>query len=262
MTTDVAWGKLRSDIYIRDKGMCWACNSFVELKDYDLGHLVDRVNGGHDDYDNLAVMHETCNLSKPKHQTLEECTRWKLTAFLPNHQTLNSHSHRKRGERTFFKNPTITPNRQELYNQQIAKIKPATICWIQGRPQGGAMWKVLPPPYRQEDIFTMRQTPLGAKDDGYSKVCESLQVIGGELIQDVNIKLGHLTMHISKNNDKLSITYTTLEEVANVGKREETVGMGKGQIPIEAWHEAKAQGISLSSFKKTYLDTDNYTPLI
>lgn len=73
------WLKLRSDIYIRDKGICWICNEFVDLRDYDLGHLIDRCNGGHDDYDNLAIMHHSCNLSKPRHTTLEEAMRWKLT---------------------------------------------------------------------------------------------------------------------------------------------------------------------------------------
>jgi hypothetical protein len=74
------WDMLRSDIYIRDKGICWICNEKVELKDYDLGHLVDRCNGGQDDYDNLAVMHKRCNVSKPKHTSLEESMKWKLTS--------------------------------------------------------------------------------------------------------------------------------------------------------------------------------------
>lgn len=77
--SDASWQMLRSDIYVRDKGICWICNTFAELKDYDLGHLVDRCNGGQDEYDNLAVMHKSCNLSKPRHTTLEEAMKWKLT---------------------------------------------------------------------------------------------------------------------------------------------------------------------------------------
>jgi hypothetical protein len=76
---DADWQMLRSDIYVRDKGICWICNTFVELKDYDLGHLIDRCNNGEDSYDNLAVMHKSCNLSKPKHTSLEEAMKWKLT---------------------------------------------------------------------------------------------------------------------------------------------------------------------------------------
>ena len=76
------WLELRSRIYIRDKAICWICNDFVALPDYDLGHLVDRCMGGWDDYDNLAVMHTKCNLSKPHHTTLEGAMKWKLTRFI------------------------------------------------------------------------------------------------------------------------------------------------------------------------------------
>jgi hypothetical protein len=72
------WQKLRSDIYIRDKGICWVCNEFVEVRDYDLGHLIDRCNGGENEYDNLSVMHHSCNINKPRHTTLEDAMKWKL----------------------------------------------------------------------------------------------------------------------------------------------------------------------------------------
>lgn len=64
------WKSLRSNVYIRDKGICWVCNEFTELPDYDLGHLVDKCMGGWDDYDNLSVMHTRCNLSKPHHEAV------------------------------------------------------------------------------------------------------------------------------------------------------------------------------------------------
>lgn len=77
------WEIFRSEIYKRDNGICWVCNEYVELKDYDLGHLVDRCNGGQDVWENLAVMHKRCNQSKPKHNTLEEAMIWKMrTRFL------------------------------------------------------------------------------------------------------------------------------------------------------------------------------------
>lgn len=101
------WLKLRSDIYIRDKGVCWICNEFVELRDYDLGHLIDRCNGGQDDYDNLAVMHHSCNLSKPRQTSLEEAMRWKLTP-----------SYLNRPKPRVLPQPTITmpiPSRQQKY---------------------------------------------------------------------------------------------------------------------------------------------------
>lgn len=79
-TIDIAkWELLRSEVYIRDKGICWVCNDFVLLRDYQLGHLIDRSNGGSDTLGNCAVMHKSCNNSKPRHLTLEEAMTWKLT---------------------------------------------------------------------------------------------------------------------------------------------------------------------------------------
>jgi len=98
------WNMLRSDIYIRDKGICWICNSKVELNDYDLGHLIDRCNHGQDDYDNLAVMHKKCNISKPRHTTLEEAMKWKLTP-------------RYLSERPMYRK--VSENQLSLINQEI-----------------------------------------------------------------------------------------------------------------------------------------------
>ena len=75
---DDNWQMLRSLIYSRDNGMCWICRTFVPLHTYDLGHLVDRCNGGQDDYDNLAVMHKRCNTAKPQHHTMDEHITWLL----------------------------------------------------------------------------------------------------------------------------------------------------------------------------------------
>ena len=71
--------ELRRTIYKRDKGICWVCHNFVEYDmDYDLGHLVDKSNGGKLIGDNLAVMHHKCNITKPRHKTLDEAVRWQL----------------------------------------------------------------------------------------------------------------------------------------------------------------------------------------
>jgi 5-methylcytosine-specific restriction endonuclease McrA len=72
------WDWLRSVIYIRDNGICWVCNKTVLLKDYDLGHLVDRCNSGADEIENCVVMHKQCNGGKPTHASLEEALLWKL----------------------------------------------------------------------------------------------------------------------------------------------------------------------------------------
>lgn len=72
------WDKLRSEIYIRDRGICWVCNAFVLLSQYELGHLIDYNMKGDAVYENLAVMHEYCNGIKPDHNTLEDAMKWKL----------------------------------------------------------------------------------------------------------------------------------------------------------------------------------------
>lgn len=83
--TDKDWRMLRSLIYSRDNGICWICHQFVPLHQYDLGHLVDRCNGGQDGYDNLAVMHKKCNQAKPQQHTIDEHIIWLLkTKFLAN----------------------------------------------------------------------------------------------------------------------------------------------------------------------------------
>lgn len=71
------WNKIRSEIYLRDKGICWVCNLFVTLDLYHLSHLIDRCRDGNDNYDNLVVMHKRCNYGKPAHYTIEECLGWK-----------------------------------------------------------------------------------------------------------------------------------------------------------------------------------------
>ena len=82
---DSKWLQMRSDVYIRDKGICWVCHEFVDLQDYDLGHLVDRCRNGENEYDNVTVMHKKCNRSKPRHKTLEDATKWRLMLNIPIH---------------------------------------------------------------------------------------------------------------------------------------------------------------------------------
>lgn len=260
--TTINWQALRSDIYIRDKGICWICNTFVDLRDYDLGHLIDRCNGGHDDYDNLAVMHKTCNLAKPHHATLEEAMKWKLTATLPPRRQSDTRIAQPPTRKKHHLSPHIpkplTAHQQAIYNEQVARIKPATIVWVQGRPQGGPMWRVFPPPYRQEDMFTMRQTPLGATDSGGRNINETLQVIGGELSKEVDIESGNMNIHISTING-ISKLHCEPNLKANIGVRELTIGMGKGQIPIEEWRKARKQGISLDDFKKQWFNRTKHS---
>ncbi len=332
--TAANWQTLRSEIYNRDNGMCWVCNRFVELKDYDLGHLVDRCNGGQDVYENLAVMHkQPCNVSKPKHNTLEEAIIWKLrtryltmerptalfgdapapkaysypkiksqpktipqaiagdnelkleairllsqilgTPVIPNARQARpktsqgfgfSFGHYRAGKygRANLETrksktddtPIISPP-EPLPYEVIAKIVSNTICWIQGRPQGRnstriPMWKVLPPPYRQEDLFTIRTTPPGAADNGGHNIRETLQVIGGTLTHEIDIDLGHTHFHITPTGNGMPSITLSASDRSNNKTRGRTVGMGKGQIPLKEWYDAKAQGITFKDFVDSY----------
>jgi hypothetical protein len=72
----------RSKVYLRDSGICDVCKKFVMLKEYELGHIIDKSNGGSYDWNNLVVMHRECNHLKPHHNTVEEYNTWKLTKHL------------------------------------------------------------------------------------------------------------------------------------------------------------------------------------
>jgi hypothetical protein len=73
-----SWNLLRSQIFLRDKGICWICKRLIPLNEYEMGHLIDKCNEGSDDYDNLAAMHKKCNNAKPLHKTIEEHITWLL----------------------------------------------------------------------------------------------------------------------------------------------------------------------------------------
>ena len=146
----------------------------------------------------------------------------------------------------------IKPEKEIKYQKQVAKIKPGTACFVQGRPtfKGGrnaAMYKLLPPPYKQEDFFTMRDIPPGYNDEGFTgkgSAYKSLQIIGGLPPNNIeNIDLGWARININIEGGKPVIEYVQDEE-ANVGVRSQTIGMGKGQISVEEWDKAKAEGIS------------------
>jgi len=121
-----------------------------------------------------------------------------------------------------------------------------TLTWRQGSPQGYpyGLWKVLPPPYKTEDMFTMKQAPPGAYKFAVGKgsAFKTLQALG-KPPQDAEVDLGWARVKITSKSGKLEIDYTHDVE-ANVGKREYTIGMGEGQIPLEVADAAKEMGIS------------------
>lgn len=67
-----AWKKLRAQV-IREESVCWLCNEPVdkEIKWPDkscavVDHIIPYVSGGTDSRDNVALAHNSCNLSKGK----------------------------------------------------------------------------------------------------------------------------------------------------------------------------------------------------
>jgi len=92
----------------------------------------------------------------------------------------------------------------------------------------------------------MRQAPPGTYKFAVGKgsAYKTLQVIGGKPPQDVrDIDLGWARINIKTRGGVLEIEYVHDIE-SNVGRREFTIGMGRGQIPLELADEAKAMGIS------------------
>lgn len=129
--------------------------------------------------------------------------------------------------------------------------KPGTVVFIQGRPNGGAMFKVFEPP--MYEMETVREVPQGYVDEGWEGEGlsqKSLQVIGGMPDRDIkNLDLGVFRINILNENGQPKIEYVQDKE-ANSGSRSETIGMGKGQIPIEVWKDAKEKGISREELVK------------
>ena len=141
--------------------------------------------------------------------------------------------------------PLPLPEKEMELREQVAKIVPGTLAYKMGEPSGGPMWKIIPPPYRDEDKFTMRQAPPGAYKfaSGKGSAYKTIQVLAGKPPKDVEVDLGWAKVRITSKDGKLDIDFVHDVE-ANVGKREFTIGMGEGQIPLEVADAAKAMGIS------------------
>lgn len=139
--------------------------------------------------------------------------------------------------------PPPPPGREFVSDEEARRrIKPGTITWRQG-----LYWRVLPPPYGQEDFFAMASAPPGIYKyaTGKGSARKTLQVIGGPPAGTATVDLGWARIRLTPDNrGEVSIEYLQ-DADANTGKREFTVGMGAGQIPIEVWKEGKAQGKTL-----------------
>lgn len=70
------WSVIRGRIWLRDGNRCLLCGYRIKPEGYECGHIVDRMCGGSDEDDNLAVMCIICNRLKPAHSTREEFDAW------------------------------------------------------------------------------------------------------------------------------------------------------------------------------------------
>jgi hypothetical protein len=131
------------------------------------------------------------------------------------------------------------------------------------------MWKVLPPPYHAEDLYTVRQAPIGAykfpDNLGKGLAYRTFQIIGKPAVDEATADIGWTTVTVKhQKGNNYEIKFGQNSE-ANVGKREETIGMGVGQIPIEVAEAAKAEGISPTELRekvKSGEDISKYQPQI
>ena len=150
--------------------------------------------------------------------------------------------------------PVIKARNKKGKSEEIA-IKPGTVVWIQGRPKGGAMYRLVLPPYRDEDFYATREVPPGYVDEGWTgegSVKESLQIIGGKPDYDIKgLDLGIARINITVEGGEPEIEFVS-DTDSNTGDRSKTVGMGIGQIPVEEWEDAKAQGIEYKDFIREY----------
>jgi hypothetical protein len=133
--------------------------------------------------------------------------------------------------------------KEKAADKQITPRSGAWV-WVQGSPNGGAMWKILEPD--SEEPITTRKAPVGVykfpkggKGDAY----RTFQVLGMPP-RDRTADIGFTTVTVKKlGGNKISVKFGQNEK-ANVGERQFTIGEGKGQIPVDLAEDAKAQGIS------------------
>ncbi|MCK9369863.1 hypothetical protein M0R04_08165 [Candidatus Dojkabacteria bacterium] len=156
---------------------------------------------------------------------------------------------------------TILPRLDDEDKKNIINNPPkGSVCFIQGRPQYvgdtfAPMYKLITPPYKQEDMISTRIKPKGYIDEGYTgegAAKKSIQILGGLPEHDIkDLDLGFVKINILIRDGKPIIEYPQ-DADSNVGDRSVTVGMGVGQIPIEEWEKAKAQGVPFEDFVTSY----------
>jgi len=76
--------------------------------------------------------------------------------------------------------------------------------------------------------------------------------VGGNPPTDIeNLDLGFVKINIRFASGEPLIEFVQ-DEDANAGQKSQTIGMGRGQIPVEDWQEAKDRGVKYKDFIKQY----------
>jgi hypothetical protein len=74
--TTESWYRIRKRIYNKYNGICQVCHTWIPIREYECGHIVDRVCGGSDLDENLLCMCVLCNRLKPLHESLADFFNW------------------------------------------------------------------------------------------------------------------------------------------------------------------------------------------
>jgi hypothetical protein len=241
------WLELRSRIYLRDKAICWVCNEFVALTDYDLGHLVARSNGGKDDYDNLVVMHTKCNLHYPRNTNLSDAISQKLipqNVSLPPLPSIRTNGNAIQNQSISYKQSNVKPIINLIVNNdykikqikrkhqvskpkslpqfKLDKIIPLTVTWIQGK----ARWFIPPRTdgtYHKEDKFACGSNIIIAgctkTGDRYSSPYDTIEIIGEDeqhKFSEAILEFGISIARISRINGELKMEIYNDKTKANI----------------------------------------------
>jgi len=133
------------------------------------------------------------------------------------------------------------------------KIPEGSIAWRQG-----AVWKYIPPPWRQEKPITLSKPPIGALRSADKTPKQTIQMIGkpkAKVPKSASIDLGVVDIQISKYGKEITFTGKGLETIAGGGVASTTKGMS---IPATA--PMKVEGYTKLAFGTSLrsLTTESY----
>jgi len=112
--------------------------------------------------------------------------------------------------------PPPLPRGRPPKKKELDEIPPGTIAWRQG-----LFWKLLPPPYRQKDLRTLKSAPAGAYKFavGEDSAYKTIQVLGGMPARDVkDIDIGIALVDITRKGRDVTARFKRDVEDVYKGK--------------------------------------------